>query len=394
VNRLRLAVVVSHPIQYFAPLFQRLAQRSDLDVTVYYCSRRGLETSLDPGFGVDVKWDIPLIEGYCSVFLADRAFRPTGFWSVTNPAIVPRIIRGRYDVLIVHGYATATAWLATVAAKFVRTKVLMRAESQLLNRKSLLRRVARRVVLTPYFALLDGALFLGKENERFYQEYGMPKRKLTHVPYTVDNEFFGRHRALRTNTRLLRDRWGIPANTPVIVCCAKLIAKKQPLHLLEAFAHVRSRYPSYLLFVGDGELRPQILERARSLGIHESVRVTGFLNQSEISDAYAVADLFVLPSAIEPWGLVINEAMNFALPIVTTDCVGAAADLVQEGKNGFVVPRHDVDALADRLTRLVTDNALRQRFGSCSLDIISRWSLDAAVNGIISGVQKALRSTM
>jgi glycosyltransferase involved in cell wall biosynthesis len=139
-----------------------------------------------------------------------------------------------------------------------------------------------------------------------------------------------------------------------------------------------------LLIAGDGPLRAEMQCRVAALHVPD-VRFAGFLNQSELPSAYAVADAFVLPSKIhETWGLVVNEAMNFGLPVVVSDKAGCAADLVRSGANGLVVPHGDTAALAGAIARLVDEPDTRARFGVVSRRIIDRYSIESCADGIVA----------
>jgi glycosyltransferase involved in cell wall biosynthesis len=217
----------------------------------------------------------------------------------------------------------------------------------------------------------------------------MPEEKLFFTPYSVDNDFFQQEAdRLKPCRGELRRKFGVPDDRPLILFCGKLIPKKQPLLLLEAYARVRREHPCALLFAGDGPLRGEVEAAAARQGIAD-VHITGFLNQREVSQAYVAADLLVLPSAWgETWGLVLNEAMNFGLPVVATDRVGGAVDLVREGENGVVVPHNNSEALAGALDQMVKDPFLRIRLGQRSRKIIQGWGLREVVQGIAQASSK------
>ena len=392
-NPIKLAIVCSHPIQYFAPLFRYLAGQAEIDLTVFYCSRQSAEPRVDPGFGQVVRWDIPLLEGYNYQFLPNRrrADEVGGFFSLINPAIIREIRQGRWDVLMVHGYLYATIWLAILAARAAGVPVLMRGESHLLDERPLGLRLAKDLVLRSLFRLVDAALYIGSHNKASYRYYGMPEEKLFFTPYAVDNDFFRREaHQLKSRRGELRRKFGIPDDRPLILFCGKLIPKKQPLLLLEAYARVRREHPCALLFAGDGPLRVEVEAAVARQGI-TGVQITGFLNQREISQAYVAADMLVLPSAWgETWGLVLNEAMNFGLPVVATDRVGGAMDLVREGENGYIVPNQSVELLSRALTGLVTDPDRRAAFGKRSAEIIRQWDIRETAAGIIAASRGCL----
>jgi glycosyltransferase involved in cell wall biosynthesis len=239
----------------------------------------------------------------------------------------------------------------------------------------------KHAVLGAMFSKIARFLAIGSLNEKFYKSYGIRGDRIFLAPYTVDNEyFFERARCLEAQRRELRQREGIPPDLPVVLYCGKLIAKKRPFDLLRAFATIGTKIRASLVFVGDGNLRPKLEEFAtrNTLRVH----FLGFRNQSELPKCYTMSDVVVLPSDYEPWGLVINEAMCFGLPIVASDKVGAAADLIRDGLNGFVYPVGSIPALAEALTRVLSNDALRQEMGARSAAAIRKWSISETVEGV------------
>jgi len=174
-----------------------------------------------------------------------------------------------------------------------------------------------------------------------------------------------------------------------VLFAARLIPKKQPEKVLEAFSRVRGSRPCALLVVGEGELSHGLAQTVRRESIPD-VFFTGFLDQTEIWRAYACSDVFTLFSAEhETWGIVVNEAMNFSLPIVVSDKVGCATDLVSDGRNGFVAPSGDVAVLAKRLEALIDSVELRKRFGEESRVIVREWTPERAADGVVSAALAA-----
>jgi len=381
--RYRLAALLSHPIQYQAPLLRLLAQDPAIDLTVFFCARVGAEAWIDPGFGVSVQWDTPVLDGYRHVFLRNLAPRPSvdRFFGLINPGVMRALGRERWDALLVHGYAHLTNWLAFAACRLRRIPVLLRGESTPHRPTVPLRRAVRSAVLRRLCAGTAACLTIGTLNAEFYRSLGVPAGKLFHTPYAVDNErFVAAAEALRLRRDEIRRRLGIPFERVLLLFSGKLIPRKRPLDLLRAIARPGLE-GAVAGFVGDGELRPVLEAEARRLG-GDRVRFFGFKNQQELAGYYAAADVFVLPSQFETWGLVVNEAMCFGLPVVTTTAVGAWRDLVREGWNGSVVPPGDVDALSAALARLVGDAGARAEMGRRSRERIATWSHQAAVEGI------------
>ena len=392
---IRVAHLVSHPIQYFVPLYRELSSRPEIDLRVYFYSDATVREFYDGGFGRRIRWDIPLLEGYQSRICrsATRTDITGAFLRCPNADIVWEVASGRYDVVWVHGYAYSTTWLAALSARAKGASVLVREEQTLLERRPWYTRALKRVALRALFSQAWG-LYIGEENRRYFEHYGMPPGRLFATRYCVDNRFFqGQAARLAPRRREVRAALGITDDTPVVLFCGKLIDKKQPLRLLEAFERVRRRRRCWLLMVGDGALRPAAQDLVARRGI-PSVVMPGFLNQTELSAAYSAADIFVLPSAWhETWGLVVNEAMNFALPIIVSDKVGCAEDLVRPRWNGFVVSHRDVDALADAIATLVADEPLRRDFGTRSRELVGEYSVEACADGIIAACLAARGAT-
>jgi glycosyltransferase involved in cell wall biosynthesis len=208
----------------------------------------------------------------------------------------------------------------------------------------------------------------------------------------VDNEALQvAARELTPLRKEIRTGFGIDAEAaPIILTVSRLISKKQPLHLLEAFRRVRDKHRCSLLIVGSGPLEGELRAKVAAEKIPD-VAFAGFLDQTQVARAYVAADIFALVSSHdETWGLVVNEAMNFGLPIVASDRVGCSSDLVHSGRNGFVVPHDDVPALVDSLERLVVSETLRRRFGAESTRIIAPHTYAVTAAGVIAAARAAV----
>lgn len=382
---IRVAHLVSHPIQYFAPLYRELAKREEIDLTVYFYSDGSIGEYRDPEFNREISWGIDLLSGYRSRVLPSARRGPVpAKRRCLHLDIARELIHSRYDVVWMHGYAHASTWVAALAARSTGSRLLLREEQTLLHRRPLLKRVLKDVLLRALFAQVAG-LYIGKHNRAYLLRYGVSNERLFPTPYCVDNSTMQlTARELRPQRRALRRSFGINDGRPVILYCGKLIAKKDPLLLLDAFASMRGDVACWLLLVGEGPLRHMLAEFVEARGI-SNVVMAGFLDQTEISKAYASADVFVLPSRYdETWGLVVNEAMNFSLPVVVTDKVGCAPDLVHEGWNGYIVPAGNAASLAVALRMLVSDAERRAAFGSNSRRLVARHSVAAAADGIVA----------
>jgi glycosyltransferase involved in cell wall biosynthesis len=386
-KKYRIAYLVTHPIQYQAPLLRLISAQSDIDLTVFFQSDMSLTAYADTGFGHSVKWDVPLVDGYKHEFLP--GIRRHGVVTGQRPinwGFTSRFTRARFDALWVHGYARWVNWIAILCAKARGLAVLVRDEATLFStERSLMRQQAKRVFFSSLSRVADGFLAIGSANRDYYLAHGVPRQRIFDMPYCVDNEFFaGRAREAEGLMDPLRSDLGIEARQPVILYASKFEPRKRPGDLLLAYEKVIARtgpLTPQLVFLGDGELRPSLEAEARSKGLSE-VRFLGFRNQSELPKFYALCDVFVLPSTSEPWGLVVNEVMATGKPVIVSDHVGCARDLVHSGTNGFIYPAGDVDALATSLMRVLSNRDEARRMGQASRDIMAKWSFAEDIEGL------------
>jgi hypothetical protein len=382
--RSRLAIVASHVIQYQDPFFRMLAQAPDIDLTVLYCSRHGIDQYRDEDMKTTLAWDIELLRGYRYLFLPNAARNPNaGFTRLVNPRIVPELIRGRYDaVIFMFGWGAVTALLGTATCWLSRTPFFLYGDSSFPPPETSLRARLRASLLRMLFGLTTGFMVSGTLNADYYRHYGADERTFFLLPWAVDNDRFAAAAQMSAGDRnALRARYGIAPDAVIILFSAKLVPRKDPLTLLRAFAEMRHRERVALVFMGDGELRDELERHARAHGL-TNVHFIGFVNQRDIPQHYAMSDIFVLPSVYEPRGAVVNEAMVCGLPVVVTDRCGSIGDIVQENDNAFIYPAGDVAALRDALDHLTGDDALRAHMGERSRAIIGEWDFARGVEGV------------
>ena len=389
-RKYRIAVLNTHPIQYFAPLYAFLSRGGELEITALYCSDVSLRGGIDPGFKREVKWDVDLLSGYRCVFLGDAARRriPSGFFSLVCPQVWSEIVDGDYDALWIHGYNHAVNWVAMFAAKSNGIPVFLRSETHLGLQRPGWKRSVRDRILQLVYKHVDGFLAIGSGNQRYYESLGIDSSRIFSVPYTVDNERFMSSAVLNQNERQeVRLKYGLDPKMPVIVYASKLIARKHPDDLIEAFALLQQEgICAGLLFVGTGEMEQALKSRVHASELRNVV-FAGFANQSELPRIFGAADVFVLPSENEPWGLIVNEAMCAGIPVVVSEEVGCVEDLLEDGVNGLITRARDVRSLATALRTLLADEGRRKKMGARSLERISNWSYEQCRQGVLRSLE-------
>ena len=391
----RLAAVTSHPVQYQAPLFRQMAAHDGLDLTVFYGHDGSVAGELDRDFGLRVAWDTPLLDGYRSVFLQRRSYGLHGLQRLAADArIIAHLRRGHFDAVFIHSYATRLSFFAYLGALASRTPVLLRTESERLRPRALWVEALKQLALRLLFALTAGFLVIGKANRAFFEAYGVDPSRQFFTPYSVDNPYFSHQRQLvRPSRRELRQSHGWTDDVVVVGYSGKLIPRKGVDDLIDAVAALQDEGLRVgLLLVGDGRDRVTLEERVRARNMKWTV-FAGFKNQSELAASYICMDAFVLPSRREPWGLVLNEAMLFGLPVLATNVVGAGLDLIEHGKNGYVFDVGNVGGLAQHLQHLARSADTRRQFGSHSETIVQRYSCDVCVGGILDALHHVSRNS-
>lgn len=373
-------------------MFRRLAEEPGLNLRAYYYCRQGLDRSFDPQFGRTFKWDLPLLQGYEAVFLKNLSPTPGfHFFGFINVGIFRVFQQRQIDVALITSWSYLSDWLVVLAAIWTRTPLWLRCENPLNQErfKARWKRWLKRIILARLlFPRVSAFLSIGEENRKFLLAYGAPATKIFSTPYAVDNErFIAEAQRLQPKRAELRRAIGLNENDVAILFVGKLIQKKRPLDLLRAYESVESGRKA-LVFVGDGNLRAS-LEQFVAKHKLPNAHFVGFKNQTELPPYYALADLLVLPSgAGETWGLVINEAMCFRLPVIVSDVVGCGLDLVHQNENGFITPLGDQQALATAITILINDSAKRAQFGAKSFELIQHYSYEADINGVTSALRK------
>lgn len=353
----KLAIVATHPVQYYAPWFRHLA--ASMDIEVLYAHRQDAKGQADAGFGVPFHWDTPLLDGYPFRWLNNVARHPGlgTFGGCDTPELFEIVRRDRFMACLILGWNFKCFVQAAAASWRSGVPLLVRGDSQLETPRS---RALRALKSVPYHLLLPrcGAhLYVGTRNREYLRHYGVPESKLFFSPHSVDNSFFAagaaRARAEAVTARL-RESLGIGPQDFVALFVGKLIPFKRPADFIQACALVET-LPSgrrlHGVIVGDGPLRAG-LEAQASPWAHR-IHFAGFRNQNELPAWYAAADALVLPSeGNETWGLVVNEAMASGLPAVVSNVVGCSPDLIDAGRTGYVYAVGDIPSLAARLTDL------------------------------------------
>ncbi len=389
----KVAFITSHPIQYQVPVFRELASNKEIEFTVLFAMLPDA-ASQGAGFGVAFEWDIPLLEGYSYRVLKNVSKSPgvTQYRGCDTPEIASVLRELQIDVLIVNGWVVKTCLQALRAAKKLRIPCIVRGEANNLRHRPWWKRWLQGQLVRRYAAVLP----IGKANRDFYRSHGVAEAKMFDAPYCVENQRFSRAAAQAEFRRSdLRAHWSVPQNAVCFLFCGKFEHKKHPVELVEAFLLAQTTLgrngshsrPVHLLMVGDGVLRHQCEELAARHSLKASITFTGFLNQTQIVEAYVAADILVLPSdAGETWGLVVNEAMACGRPAIVSDQAGCCADLIVAGETGWFFEFGNWNALAECMIEGGCSPDVRETMSDRCRQHIARFSPEVAAKGIVEAI--------
>ncbi|WP_316773158.1 glycosyltransferase family 4 protein [Pedobacter frigiditerrae] len=390
----RLAIICTHPIQYYAPVFQLLANQVQLKV--FYTSGEPSSYKYDKGFDRTIEWDLPLLDAYDYVFLKNNAKSPGThhFTGILNPDLINQVSNFGPNRILIYGWA----WCSHLKAmRYFKGKVpiYFRGDSNLLNETNVIKTLLRKIFLKWIYKNVDKAFYVGTNNKAYYEAFGLVEEQLIFAPHAIDNYRFGTSEI--DQAKKIRTNLNVGENDIVILFAGKLIPVKNPFLLLDAFIEL-DLANVHLLFVGNGELEESLKSRFESFKLQRSfdcaqddelckIHFMDFQNQTQMPAVYQACDLFCLPSQSETWGLSVNEAMACGKSILISDKVGCSIDLVDH-QNGSIFKSDDKEDLKQKIIVLTLDKTKLKKMGENSLEKIKKWSFEVQSNVISEYVNR------
>jgi len=374
----RVAVIHNIVAPYRIPVFEELAKNPLIDLKVFYCA----ETHSDR------RWEINFCETYDYTVLPGTCISVGDFKYHVNPSIVWELLRGRYNVVILGGCCDFTTQLAFIYCKLAKVPLILWSEG-IASAQSKLGKLAspftNRIV-----ASVDSVIVPGEQSRQYHIECGAISERVVIAPSIVNNEYYiKQYDKLRPEKSQLKKDRKIK-HDKIILYVGQLIERKGVQYLISAYKLFKRDYnDACLVIVGDGPIKDNLQEMCIKQKI-DDVIFTGWISETEKVIYYSIADVFVLPTLEDVWGLVVNEAMCCGLPIITTNAAGCSIDLVENGYNGFIVNSGDVEQLYYALLNVFESPVKHDQMGIRSLEKIQRnFSVDKAVNGFLLAIKYA-----
>jgi glycosyltransferase involved in cell wall biosynthesis len=381
---LRLAVITTHPIQYYAPWFRFIAETTNVHLKVFYLWDFGVAAHRDHEFGHAIRWDIPLLDGYEYEFVPNVSKRPgvDHFRGIRNPGLA-RAVRAFSPAAVLLLTYNFESVIRFVAGWPHDIPLLFRGDSHRLEARTGMSQAIKDALIRQLFRRFAACLYVGAANRRYFLEHGVESSRLFFAPHAIDNQrFISQAKAARGEAMAWRAELGIPPAHRVVLFAGKLEPRKCPFDLFHAFVSAGLPRAS-LLFVGAGSLERPLREVSAG---RSDIFFAPFQNQSLMPRTYAAADLYVLPSVHDTWGLAVNEAMCVARPSVVSNLVGCAEDLVRTHETGIVFPARDVNRLRTALCDALDDDDRLRSWGQAAQRLVQNYSYERATTGMLQAL--------
>lgn len=375
-EKVKVAFVITHPIQYYVPILVELTKRGNIELKVFYTWGEESISKYDPGFNRVVQWDIPLLDGYDFEFLENVASDKGThhFKGIDNPNIIQRITDFSPDKLVVFGWSYKSH-LRILRHFKGKIAIYFRGDSHLLDSLSFLKNQLRKWYLRWVYSHIDYALAVGTNNKEYYRWAGVKEDSILFAPHAINEKtFLSNIPEAEIEAKEWKAKLGIPVNHIIFLYTGKFEHRKNLEVLLGAKLKLMNQHCS-LLMVGNGPDELQLKEKSKQ---DPHIHFIDFVNQTKMPMIYKMADVFVLPSSSETWGLGINEAMNCGLAILASNKVGSAIDLVKD--NGMIFNYSDVNDLSEKMLYFIENKANLERMKNESLTIIKDWSMEVLVD--------------
>ena len=395
-KKIRLAIVVSHPIQHFVHFYRALAAEPGIELKVFFCSKIGLKAYHDTEMNAVIKWSGDMVSGYDHEFLPEaESITKVSFKTINNPGINAALKGFAPDAVMLYGYSQTTQLRALLWCRLNRVPALMTGDGNFVTKRSALRAFLRNAALKFILSLVSAFLTVGDQNEQMLAAVGINRAKMFRVPFSIDETTYLDHFNRRAEERQrIRTLHNIADDAFVLLFVGKISARKRAQDLVSAWQAIAEksseRLNITLLFCGDG---PELAELRQQSGAAKANSIfAGFVNTDTLPAYYCAADVLVHPSEHDPHPLVCSEAACIGLPMILSDKVGAVGptDIARDGENSLVYPCTNIAELAKCINMLHDDKNKYALMSSNSHRIFLQCDMKASVSGILAALRQCV----
>jgi glycosyltransferase involved in cell wall biosynthesis len=397
-KKIRVAIVVSHPIQQFVHLYKAIAKDNTIELKVFFASNIGVKPYFDKDMNTEIKWASDLLAGYDHEFLTEAdSINETGFWQINNPSIISALKTFSPGVVQLHGYAQLTMLRAILWCSFKRIPVILSADSSLLFLRAAWKQFLKDLLLPWFLRLFYGVISTGDNNAAYFKHYGVKSERIFICPFTVDENLLGHARDERSILRKqYRAKYAIEDDEIMLLFVGKLVPWKRPQDLLDALSLAQAQLGLTVklvaFFAGDGAMREALEHQVNSQNLRAIF--AGFINVDVLPSIYAMSDVLVFPSERDAYGLSAREAICVGLPLIVSDQIGCVGptDAARPDFNALVYPSLNASLLAKTIVSLVSHPNRLKQMSEASLQVAIDMGPNKSVAGFLSAVKDAFNS--
>ena len=367
-NELRIAIVVSHPIQHFCPQYASFARNPRIHLKVFFASALGLRKYLDPGFKQEVFWGNLQLENFEHEFLnGEKVINPDK--DIDALSLESALTNYQPGLIIIYGYFQKLQRRAHRWARRNTVPLAYISDSEKRQHRNALYQLLKYAYIKRYFSKVQFFLSVGDANEAFYRGHGVRNSQFIRMHFPIDIYAYEKDFSERKELRdTIRGRYQIEEHEIVLSVVGKLVSWKNQDHIIEALEILEGRGLFFHLFIiGSGNKLEEWKVKSGSLK-KSRVHFTGFISIDELPAYYAATDIYTHPASIEPHSIAISEAIYMGCPVIISNRCGSygESDDVQDGKNGYVFEFGNITELADKIQVLGSDADLRLKMSEYS----------------------------
>ena len=381
-GKLRVAIVISHPIQHFCPQYSSFAKNPLVHLKVFFASSLGYNKYLDPNFGQMISWNNLKLETFEHEFLNEGKNVPVGK-TIDAPDLNNKLLDFKPDVVFIYGYFQKLQRRAYKWAHRNKVSLVYISDSERNRDRKAYSEILKYPYLYNYFSGITKFLTVGDANEAYYRFFRVPPKKFIRMHFPIDiNLYESAYKIkdeLRNRTRL---QLRIKDEEIVLSVVGKLVEWKNQGDIIDAMINLEKENVYLHLFVlGSGEMIEDLKKKATRL-LKSKVHFMGFLKPEELPSYYASTDIYIHPARLEPHSLAISEAIYMGCPVILSNKCGSFgfSDDVQESKNGFVFECGNIKELAEFINCLSANENLRKKFGEYSHSIAAQFQQNSHHN--------------
>lgn len=378
-KKIRIAIVISHPIQHFCPQYASFAKDESIDLKVFFASTLGYKKYHDPNFGKEISWNNLQLEVFNHEFLNNNELLPADK-NIDAPELNQKLFDFKPDVVIIYGYFQKLQRRAFRWARKNDIPIAYISDSERNRDKKALSEMVKYPFLYRFFSKISFFLTVGDANEAYYRHYGVAVQKFIRMHFPIDialyEESYQNREVLEKG---IRTRFQIGEEEIVLSVVGKLVEWKRQNDIIEAMIQLEKEGVYMHLFVlGSGEMMGKWKERSGQLS-RSRVHFMGFVEPEKLPDFYASTDIYIHPASLEPHSLAISEAIYMGCPVILSNKCGSygPTDDVQVDKNGLVYECGNISELSLKIKLLSIDRELRNRFGEYSHSIANKFQHQA-----------------